>query len=90
MGDATVQHEQVWHASDNAPPDTSARCGASISRVVDRPPHHAITRGLAGRCDLEPQRIGDLTLQRMLGAMPLHQVPTKSSPNLQSALEIDP
>ena len=32
-----------------------------------RPPHHAITRELAGRCDLEPQRIGYLALQRMLG-----------------------
>jgi hypothetical protein len=35
--------------------------------VVDAPPHHAIARHLAGRRDLEPQRIGDLTLQRMLG-----------------------
>jgi hypothetical protein len=26
-----------------------------------------MTRDLAGRCDLEPQRIGDLALQRMLG-----------------------
>ena len=29
--------------------------------------HHAIARHLAGRCDLEPQSIGDLPLQRMLG-----------------------
>jgi hypothetical protein len=31
----------------------------------DGPPHHPITRHIAGRCDLEPQRIGDLVLQRM-------------------------
>jgi hypothetical protein len=26
VGDATVQHEQVRHARDNATPDTSTRC----------------------------------------------------------------
>jgi hypothetical protein len=61
--------------------------------VIHAPPHHAITRHLAWRWDLEPQRIGDLSLQRMLGhheVVSLHQAPTKSQPNVQSALVIDP
>jgi hypothetical protein len=36
--------------------------------VVHAPPH-AITRHLPGRCDLEPQSIGNLALQRMLEAV---------------------
>jgi hypothetical protein len=59
------QHEQVRHTRDNAPPDASARRGACIAGVVRAPPHDAITRYLAGR--VEPQRIGDLPLPRLLG-----------------------
>jgi hypothetical protein len=62
MCGATVQHEQVRHTRDNATPDASARRSARINRVVHAPPHHAITSDLARRCELEPQRIGDLTL----------------------------
>jgi hypothetical protein len=61
-----MQHEQVRHTRDNAPPDASTWCSARIAGVVHAPPHNAITRHLTGRCDLEPQRIGNLLLQRML------------------------
>ena len=57
VGDATVQHEQVRHTRDNAPPDASTRCSAGISRVVNAPPHHAMTQHLAGRRDLELRRM---------------------------------
>ena len=67
IGTPLPEHEGIGNARDNAPPDASARRNAGISRMVHAPPHHAVTRDLAGRCDLETQRIGDLPLQRMLG-----------------------
>jgi hypothetical protein len=67
VGNATVQHERL--TCDNAPPDASTRYSARISRVVDAPSHHAIMRYPAGRCDLEPQRIGDLPQQWLLGSV---------------------
>ena len=73
MGDAAVQHEQVRHTRDNTTLDALAWRNAHISRVVHAPPYHAIARHLAGQCELEPQRIGDLALQRMSEAVSLHR-----------------